>query len=134
MRIWTSSLRKWRLMKRTRSTQQYFSKKVLAHCIVFGSGRTFKSECMKNVLGVGFPYQLSPSQRTKLSFPAVDFKAAAPGLMKMSNYQIKIFATTGVFFVTKFREISRERDYDTPLQLNRQSGCTIPTSNVGLKN
>ena len=59
---------------------------------------------MKNVLGVGFPYQLSPSQRTKLSFPAVDFTAAAPGLMKMSNDQIKTFVTTGVFFVTKFRE------------------------------
>ena len=33
----------------------------------------------------GFSYQLSPSQGTKLSFPAVDFTAAAPGLKKMSD-------------------------------------------------
>ena len=60
---------------------------------------------MKNALGVGFPYQLSPSKRTKLSFPVVDFTAAAPGLKKLSNDQIKIFVTTDSFVVTKFREI-----------------------------
>ena len=108
MQIWTSSLRKLRLMKRTskvRTMQQYFPKKVLVHYIVFGSERIFWSERMKNALGVGFLYQLSPSQRTTLSFPVVDFMAAAPGLKKLSNDQIKIFVTTDSFFVTKFREI-----------------------------
>ena len=58
MQIWTSSLRKLRLMKRTskvRTMQQYFPKKVLVHYIVFGSERIFWSERMKNALGVGFP-------------------------------------------------------------------------------
>ena len=54
---------------------------------------------MKNAVGVGFPYQLSPSQRTKLSFPAVDFTGVAPALKKMSNNQIKIFMTTESVFV-----------------------------------
>ena len=133
MRIWTSSSPKLRLMS-TINTEIFFKEGPGSlHCVRIGENSLQWANEKRPRRGLS--YQLSPNQRTRLSFPAVDFTAAAPDLKKLSNDQIKIFVTTDSFFMKKFSQIfSKERDYDTPLRLNWKSSCAVPTSNIGLNN